>query len=115
MKFLSRLLGKKVEALADRGVYFCTRCGTCGRVLRVRLDPDIDLNAVGDGYELRKRLVDDRCFRPYFLEVVFDKKRRVLNATVEGGTLIEEGEWLAEKDLPRRLGNLPPTPSDTDG
>lgn len=102
MSFLSRLFGGgKGAQPSDKGIYIHARCGNCGRVVRVRFDREHDLNAVGGGYEVHKTLVDDRCFRPFSLDVSFDGKRRLVEAQVEGGELIDEGTWRAEKALPR--------------
>jgi hypothetical protein len=103
MGFLNRLLGKKESAPKDDGIYFYVRCANCERVLHTRLDPQRDLQATDEGgFEVRKEMTDDRCFRRIVLEASFDSKRNVVNAEVQGGKLIDRDTWEAEKNLPRR-------------
>ncbi len=105
MGFLDRLLGKKQPAPADDGIYFYVRCDFCRRVLHTRLDPQRELTASEGGYQARKEMMDDRCFRRIYLDVTFDSRHKATNVEVEGGTLIDRETWEHEKDLPRR-----PTP-----
>jgi hypothetical protein len=102
MSFLDRLFGRGKSEPADAGIYFYVRCANCGRVLHTRLDPERELSSTGEGYEVRKEMMDDRCFRPIFLNATFDGRRNVIDVEVEGGTLIDRQTWEAEKDLPRR-------------
>lgn len=103
MNFLQRLFGGKPQPPKDEGIYFYVRCKNCGRVLHARLHPGNDLSAGEEGgYDIRKEMMDDRCFRRLTLTAHFDDNRRLLNSNIEGGEFIDKATWLAEKDLPRR-------------
>ncbi len=103
MGFLDRLFGKKQAAPHDGGIYFYVRCDKCGRVLHTRLDPERELSPRDEGgYEVKKEMMDDRCFRRIFLLATFDEGKRSQGVEVRGGSLIERSTWEAEKDLPRR-------------
>ncbi len=107
MGFLNRLLGKKPETPKDAGLYFYVRCKHCDRVLHTRIDAERELTPRDEGgYELRKEMMDDRCFRRFYLTATFDSSKRPSSVEVQGGTLIDRATWEAEKDLPRR----PPLP-----
>jgi hypothetical protein len=100
MGFLDRLFGKKPPQ--DEGIYFYVRCTHCQRVLHTRLDPQHQLSPRDEGgYEVHKEMMDDRCFRRLTLHATFDAQRTVLDASVDGGTLIDRAQWESEKDLPR--------------
>lgn len=102
MNFLKRLFGGSAEP-QDNGIYFYVRCAHCGRVLHSRLHPGNDLSA-GDegGYEVRKEMMDDRCFRRIILTAHFDDNRRLVSQELEGGEFIDRDTWMTEKELPRR-------------
>jgi hypothetical protein len=79
-------------AAANQASVYAVQCGRCGEVIRVRADPRYDLNqdfdeASGDftGYVLRKEVLGNRCPRLMQLEVRFDRGRRELSRSVEGG------------------------------
>ncbi len=111
MGFLDRIFGRKTSEPQDEGIYFYVRCDNCGRVLHTRLDPERELTRRDEGgYEVRKEMLDDRCFRPITLLATFNESRQPVNVDVRGGTLIDRETWEAEKDLPRR----PPSESDED-
>jgi hypothetical protein len=106
MNFLKRLFGGGSQPNQDNGIYFYVRCKNCRRVLHTRLHPGNDLSAGEEGgYEVRKEMMDDRCFRRIILIARFDDNRRLITQELEGGDFIDKDTWLAEKDLPR----LPPT------
>lgn len=108
MSFLDRLLGRRGEP-RDEGIYFYLRCTHCERVLHTRLDPKQQLSPRdGGGYEIRKELMDDRCFRRLLLAATFDSSYQLIEAKVEGGALIDRATWEAERGLPRR----PPSPAE---
>ncbi|MGH2544955.1 MAG: hypothetical protein ACRDIB_19355 [Ardenticatenaceae bacterium] len=103
MGLFDRILGRKTSEPRDEGIYFYVRCDNCGRVLHTRLDPERELTPRDEGgYEVRKEMMDDRCFRPIELRATFDGNRTPLDVDVQGGTLIDRESWEAEKDLPRR-------------
>ena len=102
MGFLDRLLGRSQPEPKDDGIYFYVRCDNCQRVLHTRLNPQTDLSAGDSGFEIRKELMDDRCFRRMTLYATFDSNRRLLHTEVTGGQQISREVWEAEKDLARR-------------
>lgn len=103
MNFLKNLFGGGSAQPQDDGIYFYVRCSNCKRVLHARLNAanDLSLNDEG-GYEVRKEMMDDRCFRRITLTAHFDARRQLLNKEVVGGEFIDKATWLAEKELPRR-------------
>lgn len=113
MGFLERLFGRKPSAPKDSGIYFYARCNHCERVLHTRLDPERELSpSESGGYEIRKEMMDDRCFRRLYLTAIFDGSKQLVSSELQGGTLIDRAIWEAEKDLPRRP---PVSDSEADG
>lgn len=99
MGFLKRLFGGQPE---DRGLYVYVRCDNCGEAIRVRIDPMNDLSPVyeteGDdetGYEVRKQILGNRCYRLMEGLWRFDRRKRLLGGEIEGGTEITAAEYEA--------------------
>ena len=102
MGFFDRLFKRKPPKPTDDGIYFYVRCNHCERVLHTRLNPKTELSRTDSGFEVRKNMMDDRCFRRLKLTAVFDSNYRVLQSEVDHGTFIDRATWLAEKDQRRR-------------
>ena len=47
------------------------------------------------GFSVNKGVVDSKCFRPMTLTMQFDRRRRELERSVEGGELVEREDWEA--------------------
>ncbi len=99
MAFLKKLFG---GGRTDPGMYFYVRCDACGEVIRIRVNPGNDLSPVyegeedaEEGYELRKEILGNRCFR--LIEGIwhFDKRKRLIGSEIQGGKEITAAEYEA--------------------
>jgi DNA-directed RNA polymerase subunit N (RpoN/RPB10) len=83
-----------------RGMYFYVRCAACGEKIRVRVDTFNDLAQEFDdkdkvsGYTLDKDVMGTRCFRMMHLHIQFDSGKRILDKSVQNGTLVSKEEYL---------------------
>ncbi len=105
MGLLKRLFGG--SPARDAGIYLYVRCDTCGEPIRVRINPGTDLSPVyegaGDdeaGYELRKQILGNRCYK--LIEAVwrFDRRKRPIGSEIQGATEITAAEYEAETAQP---------------
>jgi len=90
------------QSSADKGIYFYVRCERCGDRVRVRLNPQAELQQeFGDsgdsigGYSVRKVVVDQRCFRPIEVRLHFDAARRERSREIEGGSFLTREQFEA--------------------
>ena len=96
---LKRLLRAGSTGDRDDGIYVFVRCDRCGDRVRVRLNPQADLQQEFEdrdgvsGYSVRKMIVDQRCFRPIELSMRFDNARREIAREIHGGTFITGEEY----------------------
>ncbi len=112
MNLLRRLFGGDAPA-SDSAIHLYVRCDRCGAPVHVRVDPRNDLVIeYGDdddasGYRLIKEIMDSRCFRLMRAEIEYDRGRRELSRTLEGGTFIskEEYDHLAAQQAEERAAN----------
>ncbi|MCC7371091.1 MAG: hypothetical protein IT306_21935 [Chloroflexi bacterium] len=95
----------------DRGVYVYVQCNRCQDVVRVRInmssevseiseqpEDDEDIGALANGnakYIVSKGVVDSKCFRPMKLRVLFDGRRKQIDQSVDGGTIVDQDAWEA--------------------
>jgi hypothetical protein len=109
MNFLRRLFGGGA-ASTDRAIHLYVRCDRCGSPVHVRVDSRNDLlidygdDEEATGYRLIKEIMDSRCFRLMRAEVLYDRGRRELSRSLEGGTFITKEEYeqlLAQQSQPR--------------
>lgn len=86
MNFLQRLFNREPKQPQDRGIYVEIGCGKCHETLRLRIDPQYDLNPSeeGGGYDWHKGLVCDKCFHKMQAFVQFDGKYQVRHETISG-------------------------------
>jgi hypothetical protein len=98
VSFLKKLFqGKPKDEGDPDGIYFHVQCDNCGEKLRIRADKRHDL--VRD-YETgaltwKKEIMDGRCFRLMYAEVVFDSRYRIQSQEIEGqGHFITQEEFL---------------------
>ncbi|NWF69598.1 MAG: hypothetical protein HXY40_10980 [Chloroflexi bacterium] len=85
-------------ATGDRGLYFYVQPRRCEAIGRVRIDPMNDISEDDEGhYFVRKEVRVIGCPFPAELYVRFSAKRQVLEASVEGGTLVTEADYSAWK------------------
>jgi hypothetical protein len=114
MNLLRRLFGSGETAMSDNAIHLYVRCKRCGAPVHVRVDPRNDLVIeYGDdddasGYRLIKEIMDSRCFRLMRAEIEYDRGRRELSRTIEGGTFISKDEYeqlVAQADQERKVGS----------
>jgi hypothetical protein len=110
MNLLRRLFGASAAPASDNAIHLYVRCNRCSAPVHVRIDPRNDLVIeYGDdddatGYRLIKEIMDSRCFRLMRAEIEYDRGRRELGRTLEGGTFISKEEYdqlSAQKDEER--------------
>lgn len=98
MNFLRRLFGGQ-SSPPDHALHLYVRCSRCGSPVHVRVHLLNDLAVeFGDsedvvGYQLRKEIMDSRCFRLMYAELSFDRNRREQSRTIEGGEFITKDEY----------------------
>lgn len=101
MSFLSKLFGKgKSEEAGDpHGLPLYFKCTKCGEVIAIRVDKRNDLNREDGGpgpLLLRKEVMGrKRCFELIRAEIWFDANYAILQADVEGGSLVSQDEYDA--------------------
>lgn len=98
MDFLRRLFGGGETRPPDNALHLYVRCTRCGSPVHVRIDMRNDLAAeYGDdlieGYRLVKEMMDARCFRLMRAELTFDRNRRELGRSIDGGEFITRDEY----------------------
>ena len=109
MNLLRRLFGGNDAPASDNAIHLYVRCSRCSAPVHVRIDPRNDLVIeYGDdddasGYRLIKEIMDSRCFRLMRAEIEYDRGRRELSRTLEGGTFIPKEEYeqlIAQNNQP---------------
>ncbi|NWG22031.1 MAG: hypothetical protein HXY39_17120 [Chloroflexi bacterium] len=106
MSFLRRLFGGG-QRDNDGAIHLYVRCGRCGAMVHVRVDPRNDLlPEYGDsddlsGYRLVKEIMDSRCFRLMRAEIAYDARRRELSRMLEGGAFITRDEYEKGREAQR--------------
>jgi hypothetical protein len=93
MNFLRRLFSGGAQSPPDNALHLYVRCARCGSPVHVRINPANDLSAeYGEsevsGYQLRKEIMDAKCFRIMRAELDFDRNRRETSRTISGGEFI---------------------------
>ena len=114
MNLLRRLFGTSDAPASDNAIHLYVRCNRCSAPVHVRIDPRNDLVIeYGDdddasGYRLIKEIMDSRCFRLMRAEIEYDRSRRELSRTIEGGTFISKEEYdqlVAQASAERTAGS----------
>ncbi len=107
MGFLSKLTalfsGKASGVERDgRAMYFYVKCSACGEAIRVRVDAlndlaqEYDENEKLSGYTLGKDIIGSKCFRMMHLHVTFDTGKRIIEQSLDHGTLISKEEFTEQ-------------------
>jgi len=113
MNFLRRLFSGSSAATSDSAIHLYVRCNRCGAPVHVRVDTRNDLLIeYGDeddttGYRLIKEIMDSRCFRLMRAEIEYDRGRREISRTIEGGAYISKEEYdqlIAQSEQERAAG-----------
>ena len=94
---LRSLFSSKPSTGADDAVHIYVECGRCKARVHVRLDKRHDLSrGEGDGYFVRKEIMDSKCFRLMTAEIAFDGSYRIQSQEIQGGRFIPREEFEAE-------------------
>ncbi len=107
MSFLGKLFGGGRRD-SDDGLYLHVRCNSCGEPIRIRVNPANDLSERYDedggddssGYELRKEILGNKCFKLIEATWEFDNSRRKVGSHIRGGTEITAEEYERETATP---------------
>ena len=87
----------------EAGYWIYVRCDRCGEKLsaRVNLYNDLSVNFSESGdqtYICRKTIVGRQaCFERIEINLIFDKRRKLIDQEITGGTFIEEGEYTTSE------------------
>lgn len=87
----------------EAGYWIYVRCDRCGEKLSSRVNLYNDLSVNYDGakdqtYLCRKTIVGRQaCFERIDIKLIFDKRRKLYDKEITGGTFIEEGEYTASE------------------
>ena len=96
LKKLSSLLTPQstIEAF---DYWLTVECNRCGEMIRARVDLRNDLSIeYGEGgsdptYYCRKVIIgQQRCYQPIEVDLVFDKKHRLIDQRISGGKFVQE-------------------------
>lgn len=99
MDFLRRLFGGGAGKPTEDALHLYVRCNRCGALVHVRVHPyndmavEYDERENIDGYRLRKEIMDSRCFRLMYADLAFDRNRREISRSIEGGEFISREEY----------------------
>lgn len=96
MDFLKRLFGGGRSAEGDQdGLYFYIRSRQSGEVIRLRLHRYNDLSQSDDlqGFYAHKTIVGSKSFDRIEADFRFDKSRKLVDADLEGGELVEREDY----------------------
>jgi hypothetical protein len=116
-------LGSGAGSGPDRGIYRYVRCSRCQDVVRVRINMANEVSELSDEpeedsgeiaatnpaarYAVSKGVVDSKCFRPMRLTILFDGRRQEIEASVQGGELVDQAAWEAAQASRQRSGAPP--------
>ena len=95
MGFLKKLFGG--SAPQDQGQYYYVRSHRTGEVIQVRIHPGNDLSYTDDfsGFFARKVVVGQKSFDRIEMELSFDKNRKLTDAQVTGGEMVDRNDYDA--------------------
>ena len=94
MGFLKKLFGGD-EKKSESGILIYVRLDQSGEVVRLRLfsAQELNKNYEGEGYFCRKMIMGPKSFQRAEATFIFDEARRLVDAEIEGGTLVDEAAW----------------------
>ena len=107
---LSAVFGSGSGGSSDDALWFYVKCGACGEIIPVRVNPASDLvqefEDTGDsvsGYSLHKEVMGRGgrpgrpCFRLLQLDAEFDKRRQLLDVRVDGGEVVDHAAYVSQQ------------------
>jgi hypothetical protein len=104
MGFLKRLFGGSAPSTASAGaagdpagLYYFIQPDNCDEVIRVRInrENDLTLNDDESGYWVHKTVRGSKCFNPVEVDLHFDRSKRLIDAQIKGGKLVDEAAFQA--------------------
>lgn len=100
MDILKRLFGGSGRTArgddANALIYY-VKGRKCGAITRVRIDKfnELSLDDDGEGYVVRKVVVDNVCYGSVEIELHFDAGRNEISRSIEGGAFVTREEYEA--------------------
>ena len=89
---------------SDEAFYLYIRCDRCHDLVAVRINRRNDLSqefnpssGVVTGYRVQKGVVDQRCFRPINVSLMFDPSQRELSRDIAGGEYLTREQYQEAK------------------
>lgn len=89
---------------SDEAFYLYIRCDRCNDLVAVRINRRNDLSqefhpSTGEvtGYRVQKGIVDQRCFRPIHVSMLFDPGQRELNRDIDGAEFLTRQQYQEAK------------------
>ena len=93
---LRSLFSSKPSRATDDAVHIFVECERCKARVHVRLDKRHDLSrGEGDGYFVRKEIMDSKCFRLMTAEIAFDAGYRIQSQELHGGRFLTKEAYEA--------------------
>jgi hypothetical protein len=103
MGFLDKLKGMFSggdSGPADNGIYLYVKLDRSGEIVRLRLDPQYELvpdYEDSSGYRTHKSVVGPRTFTRAEAVFRFNSSRRLEEAEIDGGSLVDAAEYEAQE------------------
>lgn len=89
---------------SDEAFYLYIRCERCKDLVSVRINRRNDLSqefnqstGAVTGYRVQKGIVDQRCFRPISVSIMFDPGQREVSRDIAGGEFLSRTDFLEAK------------------
>ena len=109
-RVLSAVFGSGSDGSGDDALWFYVKCGACGEIIPVRVNPASDLvqefDDAGDlvsGYSLHKEVMGRGgrpgrpCFRLLQVDADFDKGCQALDVRVDGGAVVDQAAYASQQ------------------
>lgn len=78
------------------GIIYYVKGRKCGAITRVRIDRNNELSRDedGDGFIVRKVIVDSQCYGKVEITLTFDGNFRETSREISGGEFVSHDDWL---------------------
>ncbi len=98
MRAVFGLFRRQNPAFKDEpnALWVVVRTDRTGELIKVRLSKTSEMSLEGRGYFVRKVLVGPKTLDQAVLEVSMNRAHKVLNVTVDGGSLLHVRDWPPE-------------------